>query len=109
MSDCTSMFRKMDYYIDRSEKDNFAKTAAQSAGTGFQDFADRCTKGDLVLWYSYSLHINDCEGNLFNYEFDSDVKLKREYLFAMDYLTYVLTAYKATGKEIYKTTFDVVQ
>lgn len=96
MSDGTNMFRKMDYYVDRS------------ATVNFLDVADRCTKGDLYLWESYSFQMNDYEGNIFKHKFNADAIVKQEYLFAMDYLSYVLTAYKKTGKEIYKTTFEKI-
>lgn len=96
MYECKNIFRKMDYYTDRS------------ATIHFLDVADRCTKGELYLWDTYSFHINNYKGNVFEYKFNSDVIVKREYLFAMDYLSYVLTALKRTGKEIYKITFEKI-
>ena len=84
---------RMDFYVDRGSYSNFI-------------IADQCTNGTLVLWNTLCLNINDCEGNIFCHQFDgSDVNSKKEYLFAMDYLTNVLSAYRSTGKEIYKDTF----
>lgn len=96
MCDFQSPFRKMDYYTDRCTKDDFSNVA------------DRCEKGDLNLWNSYYFNINGYAGNIFSHEFDTDAILKREYLFAMDYLTCVLTGYKISGKEVYKETFEKI-
>lgn len=96
MSDCTNLYRRMDYYTDRCTKSNF------------RYIADRCTKGDLNLWDSHWFYISHYEGNIFSHEFDVEPSLRREYLFSMDYLTYVLTEYKRSKKEVYKKTFDKI-
>lgn len=88
---------KMNYYTDRSVRVNYI------------DIADQCTKGILVLWDVHCLDVNNCKGNIFCHKFnETDAVTKHEYLFAMDYLTYVLTAYKETRKEIYKITFEKI-
>lgn len=94
MSDCINTIHKMDYYINRS------------AEVDFLEIADRCVKGNLLLWDTYYLDTSGYKGNIFNVQFETDAVLKKEYLFAMDYLSYVLTAYQKTGKEIYKQTFE---
>lgn len=87
---------KMDFYIDRI-RDNY------------MDIAESCAEGILVLWDSYCLEINEYKGNIFQYEFNgNDVVMKKEYLFTMDYLTNVLTAYRNTGDEIFKHTFKEI-
>lgn len=88
---------KMDYYVDRGLK------------TGFLDVADSCVKGSIIVYNDFCLNINDCEKNIFCHRLEgNDLVSKKEYLFAMDYLTDVLTAYKETGKEIYKSVFERV-
>lgn len=96
MSDGTNVFRKMDYYVDRCTKKDFITVA------------DCCIRNDLILWDSYRFDINGYEGNIFEHKFKDDSLLKREYLFAMDYLSYVLTAFKKTEKEVYKITFEKI-
>lgn len=89
--------RKMDYYTDRSLRSDFI------------NIADQCTNGILVLWNVHYYDINNYKGNFFCHKFEGvDAIIKQEYLFAMDYLSYVLTAYKKTGKEIYKSTFEKI-
>lgn len=86
---------KMDFYTDRG------------FGSGYLKVADSCINGILVLWNDLYLNINDCEENIFCHQFEgSDLISKKEYLFAMDYLSNVLTAYKNTGKKIYKSVFE---
>lgn len=82
---------KMDFYTDRG------------FGSGYLKVADSCINGILVLWNDLYLNINDCEENIFCHQFEgSDLISKKEYLFAMDYLSNVLTAYKNTGKKFTK-------
>lgn len=88
---------KMDFYVDRC------------SGSGYLYVADSCVKGIIIVWNDFCLNINDCKENIFCHQFEgSDLVSKKEYLFAMDYLTDVLTAYKETGKEIYKIVFERV-
>ena len=88
---------RMDYYTDRSTRSNYL------------EIADQCVNGILVLWDANVLDVKELEGNIFQYQFDgNDIILKTEYLFAMDYLTYVLTAYQKTGNEIYRNTFEKI-
>lgn len=88
---------KMDFYVDRGLK------------SGFIDVADSCLKGNVIVYSDFCLNINGCDENIFCHQLEgSDLVSKKEYLFAMDYLTNVLTAYKETGKEIYKSVFERV-
>lgn len=88
---------RMDFYVDRC------------SGSGYLYVADSCVKGIIIVWNDFCLNINDCKENIFCHQFKgSDLVSKKEYLFAMDYLTDVLTAYKETGKEIYKIVFERV-
>lgn len=88
---------RMDFYVDRC------------SGSGYLYVADSCVKGIIIVWNDFCLNINDCKENIFCHQFEgSDLVSKKEYLFAMDYLTDVLTAYKETGKEIYKIVFERV-
>lgn len=88
---------KMDFYIDRSLRSDF------------MNIADQCINGKLVLWDVHCFDIKGYKGNFFRHKFDGiDAMTKQEYLFAMDYLTYVLTAYKKTKKEIYKNAFQSI-
>lgn len=96
MSDCTNIIRKMDYYIDRSIQ------------VDFLEIANECTEGNLFLWDIHYLDTGGQKGNIFNFQFETEAILKKEYLFAMDYLSYVLTAYQKTGKEIYRQTFEKI-
>lgn len=89
-----NQFHKMDYYVDRCTRNNVSY------------IADQCTAGNLYLWDTYYFNIHGIETNIFSHEFDVDAKLKREYLLSMDYLTYVLTEYKRTGKDKYRKTFE---
>lgn len=89
-----NQFHKMDYYVDRCTRNNVSY------------IADQCTAGNLYLWDTYYFNIRGIETNIFSHEFDVDAKLKREYLLSMDYLTYVLTEYKRTGKDKYRKTFE---
>lgn len=91
----TYTYRKMDFYVDRGQRADAI------------DVADKCAEGILHLWDKFYLDSNNCKGNVFCHQFEgSDVISQKEYLFAMDYLTCVLTAYRRTGKEIYKDTFE---
>lgn len=97
MSDGTIFFRKMNYYMDRGKI------------VGFIDIADQCVENILPLWDIHCFDINGYQGNIFQHEFDGmDLFVKKEYLFAMDYLSCVLTAYKETGNEVYKDTFEKI-
>lgn len=91
----TYTYRKMDFYVDRGKRADAINVA------------DKCAKGILHLWDKYYLDSKNYKGNVFGYQFEgSDVISQKEYLFAMDYLTCVLTAYRRSGKEIYKDTFE---
>lgn len=95
MSESIFLLNEMKYYYDRVE--------------GFRNYieiADKCTDGILVLWDKCELDSNAIEGNVFFHKFEGEeIRLRREYLYTMDYLSCVLSAYRETGKEIYKTTF----
>lgn len=88
-------FTQMDYYYDRASRSNYL------------EIANKCINGILILWDKLYFDANICEENIFTHEFDGEnVASKTEYLHAMDYLSYVLTAYKETGNDIYKNTFN---
>ena len=94
MSELDFKINKMDYYFDRAE------------GKDCIDIADRCTEGILILWDKMVFDIKKCEGNIFFYKFKhGDITTKAEYLYTMDYLSCVLSAYKQTGNGLYKEKF----
>lgn len=96
MSESRYLLNKMEYYYDRGER-----------LSNYIEIADKCTNGILVLWDKCALDSNAIEGNVFLHKFEGeDIRLKKEYLYTMDYLSCVLSAYRETGKEIYKTTFE---
>lgn len=96
MCNFENSYRRMDYYTDRCTKNNFFEVA------------NECAKGNLNLWDTYYLNSNEYKGNIFYYKFETDANLKHEYLFAMDCLTYALTAYKASEKDKYRQAFNKV-
>lgn len=84
----------MDFYIERE------------MSSDLMDTANKCADGILHLWGRHYLDSGG-EENIFFHQFSgNDIILKREYLFAMDYLSDVLTAYKHTGKKIYQDVFE---
>ena len=96
MSENIYLLNKMEYYYDRGER-----------LSNYIEIADKCTNGIWVLWDKCELDCNVLEGNVFFHKFEGeDIRLKKEYLYTMDYLSCVLSAYRETGKEIYKTTFE---
>lgn len=95
MLDSSFKINKMDFYYDRAIKEDY------------MEIADKCTDGLLFLWNKLYLDENICDGNIFFYKFEGEnIKTQTVYLYSLDYLSYVLTAYKETGKEVYKNTFD---
>lgn len=98
MSENIYLLNKMEFYYDRGEgKSNYI------------EIADKCTNGIWVLWDKCELDCNVLEGNVFLHKFNGeDIRLKRDYLYAMDYVSCVLSAYRETGKKIYKFTFERV-
>ena len=95
MIDSGFKINKMDFYYDRAIRDDYI------------EIADKCTNGFLFLWNKLYLDENLCDGNIFFYKFEGEnVETQTVYLYSLDYLSYVLTAYKETGKEVYKNTFD---
>ena len=85
------IFNKMTYYYDRLE--NMSSL----------DVADKCLENCLYLWENYSMTPDMVNGNIFFYKFSGeDARTKNEYLFTMDYMSILLSAYKKTTKESYK-------
>ena len=88
------IFNKMTYYYDRCEKCNSL------------DIADKCLENCLYLWGNYSMTPDMVNGNIFFNRFSGeDARIKNEYLFTMDYMSILLSAYKKTTKESYKEKF----
>ena len=84
----------MDFYYDRAQRDDNI------------EIADKCTNGFLFLWDKLYFDINICEGNVFYHKFKhGDIRTKVEYLYTMDYLSSVLSAYKQTCNDLYKEKF----
>lgn len=88
------IFNKMTYYYDRWEN------------MGSLDIANKCLENCLYLWKNYSMTADMINGNIFFYRFSGkDARTKNEYLFTMDYMSILLSAYKMTKKEAYKNKF----
>lgn len=88
------IFNKMTYYYDRWE--NMSSL----------DIADKCLENCLYLWRNYSMTPDMVNGNIFFNRFSGgDARTKNEYLFTMDYMSILLSAYKKTTKEAYKEKF----
>lgn len=88
------IFNKMTYYYDRFE--NMSSL----------DVADKCLENCLYLWENYSMTPDMVNGNIFFYRFSGeDATTKNEYLYTMDYMSSLLSAYKMTKKEAYKDKF----
>ena len=88
------IFNKMIYYYDRWE--NMSSL----------DIADKCLENCLYLWKNYSMTPDMVNGNIFLNRFSGeDARTKNEYLFTMDYMSILLSAYKKTTKEAYKEKF----
>lgn len=95
MKHVTINYKVMKHYTDRASK-NF-----------YKDIADKCVKGIIVLYDDFEIDLSQYTNNLFLTKFvGEDTFLKKEYLFAMDYLSNVLTTYKETRMEVYKETFE---
>ena len=90
-------YNKLSYYTDRASGDV----------NEMMQIANKCVNGIICISF-YEIDINDYIGNLFEYEFDEDSRLKKEYLFAMDYLSNVLSAYRLTKNKKYKDTFTKI-
>lgn len=91
-------YNKLSYYTDRASGDV----------NEMMQIANKCVNGIICISF-YEVDISDYIGNLFEYEFDEkDSYLKKEYLFAMDYLSNVLSAYKLTGDKKYKDAFTKI-
>jgi len=94
MSDSSFKINKMDFYYDRTIRKDYI------------EIADKCTDGFLFLWNKSYLDANLCEGNVFFHKFKhGDIRIKVEYLYTMDYLSCVLSAYKQTCNDLYKEKF----
>ena len=88
------IFNKMTYYYDRVKKLNSLS------------IADKCLENSLYLWGNYSMTPDMVNGNIFFYRFSGeDARTKNEYLYTMDYMSSLLSAYKMTKKEAYKDKF----
>lgn len=88
------IFNKMTYYYDRWEN------------MGSLDIANKCLENCLYLWNNYSMTPDMVNGNIFLNRFSGeDARTKNEYLFTMDYMSSLLSAYKMTNKEAYKDKF----
>ncbi len=89
--------REMDYYCDRSGESRCV------------EIADKLLRGQVYLWGD-NVFFEPTAENMFDTVFETSDASYREYLFAMDYLSYLLSAYRKTGNEEYKSKFfEIVQ
>lgn len=85
---------KLYYYVDRIKG---------SSNATILEKADKCVQGVLYLWNQYELDTRNVSGNIYEHRLiGTDVIVRYEYLFAMDYLSYTVQAYKLTQDESYK-------
>ncbi len=89
--------REMDYYCDRSDESRCV------------EIADKLLHGQ-VYFKIYNIFFEPTVENMFDTVFDKSDTSYRADLFEMDYLSYLLSAYRKTGNEEYKSKFfEIVQ
>lgn len=89
--------RIMNYYTDRA--------VANEHGS-IIDVADDILSNNLYL--CRGLYLKPTATNIFDTKLERNAVMEREYLFAMDYMSYLLSAYDITKKIVYKQKFHEI-
>lgn len=87
--------RSMPYYCDRGYSASNERCV---------EVAEKLLQNKILLWGD-NVYFEPSAENIFAAVFETDEKVNREYLFAMDYLSNVLSAYKKTNDQRYKNKF----
>lgn len=83
--------RPMKYYCDRGDNGRCV------------EIADKLMQNNIWLWGN--VYVSPSAENMFDTHFETTDKTYREYMFAMDYLSTLLSAYRQTEKPRYRDKF----